>query len=552
MKLQKDHLVFLPLGGSNEIGMNVNLYHYKGKWILMDFGAGFADEMLPGVDMIVPDINFILDNRKDFLGIVLTHAHEDHMGAMPYLWDQLECPVWATPFTANVVKAKMKSNSAHHDAFVKKLTIVNPGAEMKIGPFDLEFVQITHSIPEMNGVMIRTEHGNVFHTGDWKLDDTPVVGALTEEAKLRKYGDEGVLAMVCDSTNVFNDRISGSEGALLDSITQLVSTCKGLVVVSTFASNVARIETIARAAQRNGRKVALAGRSLWTVTTAAREAGYLQDIPAFISNLEIKKHKRDELLVICTGCQGEPNAAMAKLVKREHPDFRLSQQDTVIFSSKVIPGNEKKIFRMFNGLVRLGSEVFTEKDHFVHVSGHPSREELRKMYEWVRPQIAIPVHGEAAHLHEHVRFAKEIGIPKQIQMQNGQAVKLAPGTPEVLGVLDIKYFGVDGKQLLPPEGEVIRTRRKLMRDGIVIVSMALTRRGGFVEEPKIIAPGLVDDKVHRKLLREIAEEVMDVVESGRDNSNDEVIKTTRSLIRRIFEYEFGKRPGLVEVFITRV
>jgi len=369
-KFNKDHLIFLPLGGSNEIGMNVNLYHYKGKWLMIDLGAGFADDSYPGIQMLAPDLTFLFENKENFLGIVLTHAHEDHIGSVTYLWDKLRCPIYATPFTAGMARSKLSERNLLKEAEINE---VQPGSSFAIGPFSLQMIQITHSIPEMNAVVLRTDYGNILHTGDWKFDPDPVIEPLSNESALKSLGDEGVLAMVCDSTNVFNDRHSGSEGELKDSISKIVSGCSELVIVTTFASNVARIKTIARAAKENGRRVVLAGWSLRRITGIARETGYMDDIDDFLEEIEIRKHPRKKLLVICTGCQGEPNAAMNRIAQGNHPNIKLTAKDTVIFSSKIIPGNEKKLFKLFNTFVRLGCEVLTEKDHFVHVSGHPSR-----------------------------------------------------------------------------------------------------------------------------------------------------------------------------------
>lgn len=550
MKANKNDLIFLPLGGCNEIGMNVNLYHYQGKWVMMDLGAGFADEYLPGIDMIAPDISFVKSLGKDFLGVVLTHAHEDHLGGIPYVWGQLQCPVFATPFTANVATHKMRETE-YAKEFAQKLKIIQVGGRFTLGPFDFELVQITHSIPEMNGVFIRTAVGNVLHTGDWKLDPNPVILPVTDEEKLKRFGDEGVLAMVCDSTNVFKEGHSGSEADLKANIAGIIAGSKGLVAVTTFASNVARVETIARAAMENGRRVMLAGRSLWTISQAARDAGYLKDIPPFLSDQEFKKHHRKDLLVICTGCQGEERAAMSKLINENHPTIRLVPSDTVIFSSKVIPGNEKGIFRMFNQLVKMGIDVFEEKDHFVHVSGHPHREELKRMYELARPQISVPVHGEPVHLHEHVKLAKSLGVPKQIEMENGLAVKLAPGEPEKLSHVDVGFFAVDGRMLLLPKGPVMKTRRRLRDEGMVVVSIALSRRGELTSPPQVIAPGILDVVESGLMLRDIADELAEIIEDQHNPGNEGVIKTTRATIRRIFQEEFGKRPTVVEVLISR-
>lgn len=548
-KIQNDELLFLPLGGSNEIGMNVNLYHYKGKWLMIDLGAGFADERFPGVQMLAPDLSFVYERLKDVEAIVLTHAHEDHLGSVGYLWDQLRLPIYATPFTAAMVRHKLRQEGVRDSEF--NITEVDPGSRFNIGPFSLQMIQITHSAPEMNAIVLRTEHGNVLHTGDWKFDPDPVAGDASDEAALKALGDEGVLAMVCDSTNVFNDRFSGSEGELKEHISGLISGAKGMVAVTTFASNVARIITIAKAAQENGRKVVLAGLSLHRITTIANETGYLQDVAPFLSEEEAKRQPRDKLLVICTGCQGEPNAAMTKIASGNHPFIRLTPKDTVIFSSKIIPGNEKKIFRLFNRFVRLGCEVYTEKDHFVHVSGHPSREELKRMYEWVRPEIAIPVHGEPTHLHEHTKLARSLGVPSQVEIQNGEVVKLAPGKPESIAHVEFGYLGVDGLCLQPEGGTVMKMRRRLQHEGIVIVSLALTVDGALATDPSISTPGVIDEKTSRNDILDMQEELIDVIEAQRHGGDDTVQSVVRKTVRRMIKERCGKSTT-IDVHIHRV
>jgi len=548
LKNHKNDLLFLALGGANEIGMNVNLYHSEGKWLMLDLGAGFADDTLPGIDMIVADISFIVEHKKDFLGVVLTHAHEDHLGAVPYLWKELKCPIWATPFTASVLKVKLQDTDFAREV---PINIVQPGSRFDIGPFNIELVQLTHSIPEMNAAMIRTKAGNILHTGDWKFDPKPMVGPESDQKKLAEFGREGVLAMTCDSTNVFNPGTSGSESDLRDSLINLVGQCKSLVAVTTFASNVARVETIAKVARAHKRKVVITGRSLFKITAAAQENGYLADLAPFISDKEMKNFRREQLLIMCTGCQGEPNAAMSKIAYGHHPTIRLNPEDTVIFSSKIIPGNEKKIYRLFNKFVDLGVEVLTERDHFVHVSGHPSRDELKKMYELVKPQIAIPVHGEKVHIHEHVKLAKEWGVPKQLQVHNGDLVKIGPGEPEKLAVVQSGYLAIDGNYLLAPDSDVIRERRKIGREGILMVSLVLNLKGDLLARPAILAPGILDQKADRDIINDIADEVKAVIGVQNRPANDVIQSVTRRALRRILKEEIGKDPN-IEVQIVRV
>ncbi|MCD6035530.1 MAG: Ribonuclease 1 [Rickettsiales bacterium] len=552
VKKHKGDLLFIPLGGSGEIGMNVNLYQLDGKFIMCDLGAGFADDWLPGVDMIVADISFIRKHKKDLLGLVLTHAHEDHLGAVQYLWDELRCPIYATTFTGEFLKEKLGDEGWK----VSDVPIIEmaPGARFKLGPFDLELVQITHSVPEMNGIFIRTEHGNVLHTGDWKLDDTPMLGGLTDYDKLKAFGKEGVLAMISDSTNIFNPGRSGSEGDLRESMINLVAQQKNLVVVTTFASNVARIETIAKAGHAAGRHVALAGRSLHRITRAARAAGYLKDIK-FIDMQQANDYPRNKVLIISTGCQGEPLAATNKLATNSHPVLRMKPDDTIIFSSKIIPGNEKRIFRLFNLFAKMGAEVMTEKDHFVHVSGHPNQDEVKEMYEMVKPQISIPVHGELVHMHEHARLAKIWGVPQAIQTENGEVIKLAPGNPECVGLVESGYFAIDGNYLLPIDGPVMRMRRRIQRDGVIVAVIPVNKQGQLCGIPVITAPGALDISEDKEFLGIMVEEVTEALRSSGQGSKgknraETMENITRSAIRRLYKDEVDKNAPIDVHFIT--
>ncbi|HET6223250.1 MAG TPA: ribonuclease J, partial [Dongiaceae bacterium] len=424
-----DEVLFLALGGAGEIGMNLNLYGHAGKWLMIDLGVTFGDDATPGIEVIMPDIGFIEERRRDLAGLVLTHAHEDHIGAVPYLWPRLGCPIFATPFTASLVREKLREVGLAQAA---PITEIPMSGRFSVGPFELELVTLTHSIPEPNAVVIRTKFGTLLHTGDWKLDPEPLVGPLADEAALRRLGDEGVLAMICDSTNALVHGQSGSEGEVRESLQELVGRLPGRIAVACFASNVARVETIARVAAAHDRQVALVGRSLWRITEAARENGYLADIPPFITEHDIGYLPRDKALLICTGSQGEPRSALARIARDDHPTVSLEKGDTVIFSSRIIPGNERSIGELQNGLVRLGVEIITERDHFVHVSGHPARDELLAMYQWVRPRIAIPVHGEARHLRAHARLAESGQVGQALVIENGDVVRLAPGPAEVV------------------------------------------------------------------------------------------------------------------------
>jgi len=548
VKNHHDELLFLPLGGSGEIGMNLNLYQYKGKWLMVDLGAGFADDYMPGVDMLVSDISYISKYKQDIVGLVLTHAHEDHLGAVQYLWDELRCPIYTTPFTAAFLRAKLTEMSFAKEV---KITEIACGGGINLDPFTIEMIPLTHSAPEMQALVIRTELGNVLHTGDWKFDHDPMIGEAPDEERLKAYGDEGILALIGDSTNVFSPGTSGSEGDLRKSMIQLIGQCKKMVAVTTFASNVARIETIARAATANGRHVILAGRSLWRIVRAAQESGYLTDIN-FLQDSEMAKYPRDKLLVLCTGCQGEPMAATTKIATGNHPTVRLSAGDTVIFSSKIIPGNDKKIFRLFNKLVKLGIEVLTEKDHFVHVSGHPCRGDLEKMVKLIRPQLLIPVHGELVHIHEHAKLGKQWGVPHTVQVANGDVVRLAPGKPERIDKVEAGELGIDGYFLLSPESPVMKVRRRIQKEGIIMVTLLMENNGQLYADPIIKAPGSLDAEEDSELLGYMADEVRDALGDIRGKISDDVIyNQTRQAIRRIMKKEVGKSP-LIEIHIAKI
>ncbi len=547
IKKHKNELIFIPLGGAGEIGMNVNLYHYKGKWIIADLGAGFADDHFPGVDLIVAEIGYIRKQRDNLLGIILTHAHEDHLGAVQYLWSELRCPVYATKFTSHFLKSKLSEYEFARDV---KIIEMSENSKFEIGPFSVQTVPLTHSTPEMQALLIRTDQGNIFHTGDWKFDPDPIVGPASDHGLLKQIGDEGVLALVGDSTNVFNDTHSGSEGELKKSLTKLVSSCKKMVVVTTFASNVARLETIIRAGEASGRKIVMAGRSLWRILESAKFAGYMEDIPEIYRPEDVGKSKRDNLLVISTGCQGEPMAATTKMANRSHPNIILSPGDTVIFSSKIIPGNEKKIFKLFNLLISQGVEVLTEKDHFVHVSGHPSQQELKKMYELIRPEVAIPVHGELMHMHEHVLLAKKWGVKNTVQVVNGDVVRLTSGGTEVIGKVDSGYLGVDGNFLLPLNSPILKMRRRLKESGIVFAVLLLSNRNRLVMPPIIKAPGVLDPEEDKVIFALIAKEINKSLESLIEETTinkhrSDIIETTvRAAIRRVLKNEVGKAPAI--------
>jgi ribonuclease J len=495
IKLQDEELVFLPLGGAGEIGMNFNVYGFgsglEKKWLVVDCGVVFGREgQTPGVDLVMPDISYLTELREDVLGIVLTHAHEDHIGAIPYLWPMLRCPVYATAFTAELVRNKLL------DAGLEKqcpMHVVPLGGHIALGPFSVDFISITHSIPEPNALSISTPLGKVVHTGDWKLDPEPLVGASTDDARLRRLGDEGVLALVCDSTNALAQGHSGSEAKVRHSIGELIQGLEGRVAVTAFASNVARLDTIAKAARAAEREVCLVGRSMHRIIAAARASGYLKDFPALISEADAAEMPGRHVLYLVTGSQGEPRAALARIAQGQHPTVSLGSGDTVIFSSRIIPGNELAIFALHNQLASLGVEILTEQDHFVHVSGHPYRDELSEMYSWIRPKISVPVHGELRHLAEHARLARSLQVPEAVVLANGQMLRLAPGKPEIVDEVPSGRMCLDGRVLVPEGDGIGRQRRAMAFAGLIAVTLILDVKGRVRAEPAIFLEGIPDE-----------------------------------------------------------
>jgi ribonuclease J len=546
----ENHLLFLPLGGSNEIGMNFNLYYYQGKWLIIDMGAGFADDHYPGIDLIVPSVAFIKKYKNDIVGIVLTHAHEDHLGGVEHLWRELECEIYTTTFTANFLRSKLLETDFYNEI---KIHEIKPGGKINLEPFNLEFIPLTHSAPEMQAILIRTELGNILHTGDWKFDHDPLIGEANDEKLLAQYGKNGILAMIADSTNVFKEEYSGSEGDLRKSLIELIAACANRVAVTTFASNLARVETLAQAGIACGRKIFVAGKSLWRVIEAAKQSGYLKGIE-FLKDSEINKYNKEDILIICTGCQGEPFAAMTKIATDTHPTLKLSKGDSVIFSSKIIPGNEKKIFRIFNILIKSGIEVLTERDHFVHVSGHPSRKELERMYELIKPQIAIPVHGEAVHIHEHSKLAKQFGVPQTVEVENGSLISLAPGPATLVSKIPAEYYVVDGNYLILHNSNIMKARRRMRDNGIVIISLFLSRTNILKAEPLVIAPGLLDSQDDKEILQDIKSMVLKNIEASYRNiniktNNSKIIEIAKQTVKKFIKNELGKDPA-IEVCIT--
>ncbi len=548
-QLDPEALYFLPLGGSGEIGMNFNLYGHQGQWLILDCGVTFGDESQPGINVIIGDPAFIVERREQLLGIVATHAHEDHIGAIPYLWPQLRCPVWATPFTASLLRAKLIEAQLSNQVTINTVPM---SGRFTIGPFDLELITLTHSIPEPNAVVIRTSAGTVLHTGDWKLDPEPLIGETTDEARLRAVGDEGVLAIVCDSTNALKPGTSGSEGELRHSLTELFGRYDNRIVVGCFASNVARLATIAHAARAHDRDVALVGRSLWRIDKAARENGYLAEVPRFLTEDEAAYIPRDKIVLVCTGSQGEPRAALSRIARDDHPNISLEEGDVAIFSSRIIPGNEKPIGKLHNALVRMGVEIVTEADHFVHVSGHPQQDELVRMYQMVRPQIAIPVHGEARHMAVHAELALQCQVPQALVVENGDLVRLDRAGAAIEAEVPVGRIASDGKSLLPIGGAVLAQRRRLGSDGSVVATLVLDRRGWLAAPPQLSLVGLAEANAEpAAALRDALADAMEGLPAPLRHDDNAVRDIARRTLRRGLNERFGKRP-LVEIQLVRL
>lgn len=540
-----DELVFLPLGGSGEIGMNFNAYGYgppdDRKWIVVDCGVLFGRETTsPGVDLIMPDIRFLADQRHNVLAIVATHAHEDHIGAIPHLWPMLKCPIYATPFTAVLIEGKLDEAGLGAKVHPKRVPL---SGMIELGPFKIEFMSITHSIPEPNALAIRTPLGVVVHTGDWKIDPDPLIGEQTDESALKKLGDEGVLALVCDSTNALVAGESGSEATARDALTNLIGTLKGRVAVTSFASNVARLDSIAKAAKAHGRQIALVGRAMHKITDAARETGYLKGFPAIIDEVEAAQLPPNRVLYLCTGSQGEPRAALARIAENKHPNVSLGKGDAVIFSSRIIPGNDLAIHELHNKLAALGVELLTAEDHFVHVSGHPCRDELAEMYRWTRPQISVPVHGELRHQNEHARLALSLQVPQAIVPENGQLIRLAPGRAGLIDEVPSGRIHMDGRVMIEEGVGLSRHRRALAYAGMIAITLVLDGKGRVAGEPSIIIEG-IPEPVHAAI-RVSLDEPIKRHNPKRSEASD-LKENVRRAARRAAENAWGKKP------VTRV
>ena len=551
----KEEFLFCPLGGSGEIGMNMNLFAYgkpgNQKWIVVDIGVTFADDTVPGVDLIYPDPGFIVDKKDNLLGIVLTHAHEDHIGAIAHIWPKLKCKIYATPFTSVLVSEKFKEKKIDITSYLK---IVELNSTITLDPFKLEFITLTHSILEPNGLRIETPAGSVLHTGDWKVDPNPLIGGEINSKRLKEIGDAGVLAMICDSTNVFSIGKSGSEMDVRKSLLNIMSRLKKRIIVTSFASNVARMETVFYCAEKTGRQISLVGRSMHRIYKAAKKCGYLNNIIEPIDPRDAKNISRNKIVYLCTGSQGEPMGAMMRISKYIHPDVFIEKDDTVIFSSKIIPGNEKKLYKLHNQLVKEGIEVISEENEFVHVSGHPNREDLKEMYNWVKPKCVIPVHGEHRHMIEHINFAKEMQVLYPVRVENGDIVKLYPGDkPEVFDKAPSGRLYLDGNISVEEDAQSIKERKNISTNGFMEITILVTPKGNIHNKPILTFRGLPIYQTD-EFIYGLEEEIDKITKTFALNSKKQesnLIDALKSICKKYSKEKTGKKP-ITNVNLVRI
>jgi len=544
--VKNEELIFCPLGGSGEIGANMNLYAYgpedNQKWIIVDMGVTFADDTLPGIDLIYPDPGFILDKKKDLEGIVLTHGHEDHIGAVVHIWPDLKCNIYATPFTSVLIQEKFKEKKIDVSQYLK---IVPLNAKIKLGPFEIDFITLTHSILEPNGLSITTPAGIILHTGDWKIDPNPLIGGDIDQKKLKEIGDKGVIAMVCDSTNIFSEGRSGSELDVRESLLNIMSLKNKRIIVTSFASNVARMETIFYCAKKTDRDICLVGRSMHRIYKAAKKCGYMQNLIEPIETREAKKTARNKIIFLCTGTQGEPMGAMNRIINGIHPDVFLEAGDSVIFSSKIIPGNEKKLYHLQNLITKADVEVITEENSFVHVSGHPNRDELKDMYNWVKPKCIIPVHGEHRHMKEHVMFAKKMQIPQTLLIENGDIVRIAPGKkPEIIDKAPFGRMYLDGSIAVVADAQSIKERKNLSLNGYLEITLIVSNNGK-IKNPVISFKGIPESPESEPFIFDIETEILSICKTfSMENKNQQknLIETIKQNCRKIVREKTGKKP----------
>ena len=542
----QEELLFCPLGGSGEIGMNMNLFAYgkpdDQKWIMVDIGVTFADDSLPGIDLIYPDPGFIIDKKNDLLGIVLTHAHEDHIGAIAHIWPQIKCKIFSTPFTAVLIKEKFKEKRIDIGSNLK---IVDLNGTINLDPFKIEFITLTHSILEPNGLRIETPAGVILHTGDWKVDPNPLIGGKINSDRLKEIGNEGVLAMICDSTNVFSIGKSGSELDVRKNILNIMQRLNKRIIVTSFASNVARMETIFYCAEKTGRQISLVGRSMHRIYKAAKQCGYLKDVIEPIDPRDAKKISREKIVYLCTGSHGEPMGAMMRISSYVHPDVFIEKDDTVIFSSKIIPGNERKLYKLHNQLIKDGIEVISEESDFVHVSGHPNRDDLKDMYNWVKPQCVIPVHGEHRHMMEHINFAKEMQVPYPVQVENGDIVKIYPGkSPEVYDKAPSGRLYVDGNIAVGEDSKSIKERKNLSSNGYMEITILVTPKGNIHKRPILSFKGLpiMDNEEFLYGLEEAIETISKTFSLNNEKQKGNLIDALKIGCKKYAKEKTGKKP----------
>ncbi|OUX53014.1 MAG: MBL fold metallo-hydrolase [Pelagibacteraceae bacterium TMED287] len=553
--MKKEDLIFCPLGGSGEIGANMNLYAYgpedNRKWIIVDMGVTFADDSIPGVDLIYPDPSFILDKKNDLLGIVLTHAHEDHIGAIAQIWPSLKCKIYATPFTAVLIQEKFKEKKID---ISKSLKIVKLNGKIQLGPFEIEFITLTHSILEPNGLSINTPTGLILHTGDWKIDPNPLIGGDIDKKKLIEIGNKGVMAMICDSTNVFNEGRAGSELDVRESLLKIMQNKSKKIIITSFASNVARMETVFYCAKKTGRNICLVGRSMHRIYKAAKQCGYLGNLIEPVEPRDAKKMSRNKIIYLCTGSQGEPMGAMNRVVRGVHPDVFLEKDDTVIFSSKIIPGNEKKLYHLQNEITKLNVEIITEENAFVHVSGHPNRDDLKDMYNWVKPKCIIPVHGEHRHIKEHVLFAKKMQIPETLLIENGDIIQIFPEKePKIIDKAPSGRMYLDGSVLVNSDSRSIKERKNLSINGYLEVTLIIANNGK-IKKPVISFKGIPEDDIGETFVFDIEDEIMNICRKfslKTKNQEKNLIESLKSNCRKIVKDKTGKKP-FTNINITRI
>ena len=551
----KNEFLFCPLGGSGEIGMNMNLFAYgkpsEHKWIMVDIGVTFADDSLPGIDLIYADPGFIVDRKENLLGIVLTHAHEDHIGAIAHLWPQLKCKIFATPFTAILIKEKFKEKNID---ITKDLKIVDLNGTINLEPFEIEYITLTHSILEPNGLRIKTPGGTILHTGDWKVDPNPLIGGKINSERLKQIGKDGVLAMICDSTNVFSAGRAGSELDVRKNMLKVTERLNKRIIITSFASNVARMETAFYCAEKIGRQIALVGRSMHRIYKAARQCGYLNNVIEPLDARDAKNISRDKIVYLCTGSQGEPMGAMTRISNYTHPDVLVEKGDAVIFSSKIIPGNEKKLYKLHNQLVREGIEVISEESEYIHVSGHPNREDLKDMYNWINPKSVIPVHGEHRHMLEHINFAKEMQVPHPIKVENGDIVRLYPGNkPEVYDKAPSGRIYVDGSISVEEDSQSIKERKNVSTNGFIEATILITPKGNIHNRPLITFRGL---PIYEKedFQNGLEDEIDRTVKSFSLNNKKQetnLVDALKSTCRKFTKLKTGKRP-LANINLVRI